>query len=58
MNEYQFKLLHILEFNSDRKRQSVILEDLYTKKILLLCKGADSILIERLSELSEYIDET
>lgn len=41
----KFKLLQVLEFNSKRKRMSVIVED-EKGQILLYCKGADSILLE------------
>jgi phospholipid-transporting ATPase len=45
--ELRFKLLHVLEFNSTRKRMSIIIEDA-AGNIKLLCKGADSILKPRL----------
>lgn len=35
-----YKLLNVLEFNSARKRMSVIIRD-EEGKVLLLCKGAD-----------------
>ncbi len=41
----KYKILHVLEFNSDRKRMSVILE--HDGKIILFCKGADSIIFKR-----------
>ena len=44
----QFKLLNTLEFNGARKRMSVILKDMRTGSIELLCKGADSIIKPRL----------
>jgi magnesium-transporting ATPase (P-type) len=54
----QYKLLNILEFTSTRKRMSVIIEDI-DGKIILLCKGADSVILERLNkEKSEYVKET
>lgn len=43
-----FELLNVLEFNSTRKRMSVILRPHDSNKIILLCKGADSIIYERL----------
>ncbi|CAD5188331.1 unnamed protein product [Musa acuminata subsp. malaccensis] len=46
--EREFKVLNLLEFNSRRKRMSVIVRD-DTGQILLLCKGADSIILDRLS---------
>ena len=44
---YKFKLLQVLEFNSKRKRMSVIVED-EKGNIILYCKGADSIILERM----------
>ncbi|WOL09078.1 phospholipid-transporting ATPase 6-like [Canna indica] len=57
--EREFKLLSLLEFNSKRKRMSVIVRDEESGKILLLCKGADSIIFERLSKDGRmYLNET
>ncbi|KAG8758981.1 hypothetical protein FRC14_006959 [Serendipita sp. 396] len=47
----EYELLHVLDFTSARKRMSVIVrrvdsED--SKRVFLLCKGADSVIIERL----------
>jgi phospholipid-translocating ATPase len=55
--ELKYKLLNVLEFNSTRKRMSVIVE---TSKgqILLLTKGADSIIFPRLSNHSQNVKET
>ncbi|XP_020583665.1 probable phospholipid-transporting ATPase 4 [Phalaenopsis equestris] len=47
--EREFKILNLLEFNSKRKRMSVVVRD-ESGQILLLCKGADSIIFERLSK--------
>ncbi|KAK3442822.1 hypothetical protein EUGRSUZ_B03071 [Eucalyptus grandis] len=43
------QLLNVLEFNSSRKRMSVIVRN-EDGKLLLLCKGADSVMFERLSK--------
>ncbi|KAL9239427.1 hypothetical protein vseg_013751 [Gypsophila vaccaria] len=43
-----FDLLNIIEFSSSRKRMSVIVKN-EEGKILLLCKGADSVMFERLA---------
>ena len=43
------ELLHVLEFNSSRKRMSVIMRSPQDGQIVLLCKGADSVIYERLS---------
>jgi len=54
----QYELLNVLEFNSTRKRMSVIVrtpED----KIMLYCKGADSVIYDRLSHGNQkYTDVT
>jgi phospholipid-transporting ATPase len=42
----QYKLLHVLEFNSKRKRMSVILEN-SDGEIELFIKGADTMIIKR-----------
>ncbi|KAJ3270267.1 hypothetical protein HK104_004961, partial [Borealophlyctis nickersoniae] len=44
-----YTILHVLEFNSDRKRMSVIIRRPEGETILL-CKGADSVIYERLSK--------
>ncbi|XP_078431010.1 ATPase E1-E2 type family protein / haloacid dehalogenase-like hydrolase family protein [Wolffia australiana] len=44
-----YKLLNILEFNSTRKRMSVIVKD-PEGKLLLLSKGADNVMFERLGK--------
>lgn len=46
-----YELLELIEFSSDRKRMSVIL-NIPNEGIVLFCKGADSIIFERLSEES------
>ena len=43
-----FEVFRKMEFNSDRKRMSVLLRDPTDGKIKLLIKGADSIIKERL----------
>ncbi|XP_042502639.1 putative phospholipid-transporting ATPase 9 [Macadamia integrifolia] len=47
--ERTYKLLNILEFNSTRKRMSVIVRN-EGEQLLLLCKGADSVMFERLAK--------
>ena len=46
--EVEYELLNVLEFTSARKRMSVIVRDPATGEILLLCKGADTVIYERL----------
>ena len=43
----EFQLLNVLEFNSTRKRMSVIVRT-PDQRIVLYCKGADSVIYERL----------
>jgi len=45
----QYEVLNVLEFNSTRKRMSVVVRD-PDGKLLLLTKGADSVIYERLSD--------
>ena len=55
-NELQFKLLNTLEFNSTRKRSSVIVETIKGEnegEIKLITKGADSIIEPLLNKENE-----
>ncbi|KAK9025171.1 hypothetical protein V6N11_065067 [Hibiscus sabdariffa] len=45
----EYKILNVLEFTSKRKRMTVIIKD-EDGQILLMCKGADSIIFDRLSK--------
>ncbi|KAG0021960.1 hypothetical protein BGZ80_001337 [Entomortierella chlamydospora] len=47
-----YKVLNILEFNSNRKRMSIILRP-PEGGIVLVCKGADSVIYERLDNADE-----
>ncbi len=47
MQEEVYELLCILDFNNVRKRMSVILKN-REGKIRLYCKGADTVIFERL----------
>jgi magnesium-transporting ATPase (P-type) len=48
--DLNFKLLKRIEFSSDRKRMSVIVQDMQDGLFKLYCKGADNIIKERLKE--------
>ncbi|KAK9102535.1 hypothetical protein Sjap_019789 [Stephania japonica] len=52
----EFKVLNLMEFNSKRKRMSVIIQD-EEGKFFLLCKGADSIIFDRLSNDGKMYEE-
>ncbi|XP_051115700.1 probable phospholipid-transporting ATPase 4 [Andrographis paniculata] len=54
--EREYKILNLLDFTSKRKRMSVIIKD-ENGQILLLCKGADSIIFERLSKNGRAYEE-
>ncbi|KAL9558275.1 hypothetical protein MBANPS3_000975 [Mucor bainieri] len=60
--EYAFELLNVLEFNSDRKRMSVILRrPAPWNDIILYCKGADNVIGDRLDKEQQdsgIVDET
>ena len=45
--EKRFKLLNVIEFDSTRKRMSVIVRD-PDGRVFVICKGADSIIEKRL----------
>ncbi|XP_051513956.1 phospholipid-transporting ATPase IA-like isoform X4 [Myxocyprinus asiaticus] len=55
--EEKYELLHVLEFTSARKRMSVIMRT-PSGKIRLYCKGADTVIYERLADSSRYKDIT
>ncbi|XP_004680378.1 PREDICTED: phospholipid-transporting ATPase IB-like [Condylura cristata] len=54
---FTFEILNILEFSSYRKRMSVIVRT-PTGNLRLYCKGADTVIYERLSKDSIFVQET
>ena len=54
--EKKYKLLDTFEFNSDRKRMSVIMQN-EDGKIIMFCKGADSIMASRFSKENAIVFE-
>ncbi|KAF5302279.1 hypothetical protein FQA39_LY10318 [Lamprigera yunnana] len=51
-----YEILNVIEFTSTRKRMSVIVKD-PQQQIKLLCKGADTVIYERLKDrTNEYAD--
>ncbi|XP_078255336.1 phospholipid-transporting ATPase IA isoform X2 [Rhinoraja longicauda] len=56
-HEEKYELLNVLEFTSNRKRMSVIVRT-PSGKLRLYCKGADTVIYERLAESSRYRDIT
>ncbi|CAM6104300.1 unnamed protein product [Calypogeia fissa] len=55
--EREYKILNLLEFNSTRKRMSVVVKD-ETGQISIMCKGADSVIFERLGKAGKTYLET
>jgi phospholipid-transporting ATPase len=53
----EYEVLNVCEFNSTRKRMSVVLRD-PDGKIKLYCKGADTVIMERLSGHNPFIQPT
>lgn len=50
---HKYELLNICEFDSTRKRMSIIVrEDGPDGRVILMCKGADSIIKDRMSQKS------
>lgn len=48
----RYQLLNVIEFDSTRKRMSIVVRS-PNNEILLLCKGADSVIYERLRKSSD-----
>ncbi|OCH92040.1 calcium transporting ATPase [Obba rivulosa] len=53
----EYEILNICEFNSTRKRMSTIVR-CPDGKIKLFCKGADTVILERLSENQPFTEKT
>jgi phospholipid-translocating ATPase len=54
----EYELLQVLEFNSTRKRMSVVIRKLdEQQRIFLLCKGADNVIFERLAPGNEELKQ-
>ncbi|XP_042867985.1 phospholipid-transporting ATPase VA-like isoform X1 [Penaeus japonicus] len=45
----EYEVLHVLPFDSNRKRMSIIVRDPETQEKVLYCKGADSAILDNLS---------
>src|SRR5258708_15344912 len=53
----EFQILNVCEFNSTRKRMSTIVRG-PDGKIKLYCKGADTVILERLAPSQPYTEKT
>jgi phospholipid-transporting ATPase len=55
--DYEFEILNVCEFNSTRKRMSTVIRA-PDGTIKLYCKGADTVILERLSKNQPYTEQT
>ncbi|CAG8786310.1 6372_t:CDS:10, partial [Gigaspora margarita] len=55
--DYEYEILSICEFNSTRKRMSTVVRG-PDGKITLYCKGADTVILERLSDDNPFVEQT
>jgi phospholipid-transporting ATPase len=55
--EVEYTILNVCEFNSTRKRMSIVLKD-PSGRIKLYCKGADSVILERLAPNDPFEEAT
>lgn len=53
----EFQILNVCEFNSTRKRMSTVVRG-PDGKIKLYCKGADTVILERLAKNQPYTERT
>ena len=53
----EFEILNVCEFNSTRKRMSTVIRG-PDGRIKLYCKGADTVILERLGPNQQYTDRT
>ncbi|KAF9167790.1 hypothetical protein DFQ26_003185 [Actinomortierella ambigua] len=55
--DLEYEILNVCEFNSTRKRMSTIVRG-PDRKIRLYCKGADTVILERLGPNNQFVDAT
>jgi magnesium-transporting ATPase (P-type) len=53
----EYEILNVCEFNSTRKRMSTIVRT-PSGSIKLFCKGADTVILERLAKVQLYTEKT
>ncbi|KAK7473026.1 aminophospholipid translocase [Stygiomarasmius scandens] len=54
---YEYEILNVCEFNSTRKRMSTVVR-MPNGKIKIFCKGADTVILERLGKNQPYTERT
>ncbi|KAF9360352.1 hypothetical protein BGX26_009704 [Mortierella sp. AD094] len=57
MHDLEYEILNVCEFNSTRKRMSTIVRG-PDRRIKLYCKGADTVILERLGTENEFVGAT
>jgi phospholipid-transporting ATPase len=55
--QQEYEILNVCEFNSTRKRMSTVVR-CPDGKIKLYCKGADTVIMERLSSTQPFTEQT
>ncbi|CAO3683743.1 unnamed protein product [Rhizopus stolonifer] len=55
--DFEYQVLNVCEFNSTRKRMSAIIRG-PDGSIKLYCKGADTVILERLAENNPFVENT
>jgi phospholipid-transporting ATPase len=55
--DQEFEVLYVCEFNSTRKRMSTVVR-MPNGQIKIFCKGADTVILERLSKNQPFTDKT
>ncbi|KAG1140735.1 hypothetical protein G6F38_008904 [Rhizopus arrhizus] len=55
--DFEYQVLNVCEFNSTRKRMSAIIRS-SDGSIKLYCKGADTVILERLAENNPFVENT
>jgi phospholipid-transporting ATPase len=57
-SEKRYEIKAEMPFDSDRKRMSVVVQDLETKEYMLLSKGADTTMLNRMEFQTKELEET
>ncbi|ESK93693.1 calcium transporting atpase [Moniliophthora roreri MCA 2997] len=55
--DQEFEILNVCEFNSTRKRMSTVVR-MPNGQVKIFCKGADTVILERLSKNQPYTEKT
>ncbi|KAI9302549.1 hypothetical protein BJ944DRAFT_167058 [Cunninghamella echinulata] len=55
--EHEYQILNVCEFNSTRKRMSVLIRG-PDGRVKLYCKGADTVILERLAKDNPFVEPT